>query len=268
MFLRSLTQHLKDHNWFAVALDFVIVVVGVGVALAGQQALSNFQARSNYERALLDLRSGINNVYGTAKERVALTECRKTRYRELGTLLLQTDTPWAGSSKEYDFDALTPVFLRVTRSPQRLWTTSFWDSELATGTFDLMDHDKRFLLSIIFASGTLMEQKFQFKISDIEANLQALAYPLDLSLSDRLHYFDLLTRADTASETMELVAGQMIGNLEATGLLTPLNAEEAAEHRDRLDQENTELVAMYGDCIAPMTYPYLEKLGDTEVKKL
>lgn len=34
MALRRLTQHIKDQNWFAVTLDFVIVVIGVGVALA------------------------------------------------------------------------------------------------------------------------------------------------------------------------------------------------------------------------------------------
>ena len=29
MLLRSLTKHVKDQNWFAVALDFVIVVAGI-----------------------------------------------------------------------------------------------------------------------------------------------------------------------------------------------------------------------------------------------
>ena len=29
MLLRRITQHVKDQNWFAVAVDFVIVVIGV-----------------------------------------------------------------------------------------------------------------------------------------------------------------------------------------------------------------------------------------------
>lgn len=32
MLLRSLTKHLREQNWFAVALDFVIVVVGILIA--------------------------------------------------------------------------------------------------------------------------------------------------------------------------------------------------------------------------------------------
>ena len=33
MLLRSLTKHVKDQNWFAVALDFIIVVFGVFIGI-------------------------------------------------------------------------------------------------------------------------------------------------------------------------------------------------------------------------------------------
>ncbi len=33
MILRSLTKHVKDQNWFAVAIDFLIVVVGVYIGI-------------------------------------------------------------------------------------------------------------------------------------------------------------------------------------------------------------------------------------------
>ena len=32
MFLHRITKHVKDQNWFAVALDFVIVVAGILIA--------------------------------------------------------------------------------------------------------------------------------------------------------------------------------------------------------------------------------------------
>jgi hypothetical protein len=32
MLLRRITQHVKDQNWFAVLLDFVIVVAGILIA--------------------------------------------------------------------------------------------------------------------------------------------------------------------------------------------------------------------------------------------
>jgi hypothetical protein len=33
MILRSLTKHVKDQNWFAVGLDFAIVVIGVFIGI-------------------------------------------------------------------------------------------------------------------------------------------------------------------------------------------------------------------------------------------
>ena len=35
MILRRITEHVKAQNWFAVAIDFVIVVVGVGGVARG-----------------------------------------------------------------------------------------------------------------------------------------------------------------------------------------------------------------------------------------
>lgn len=32
MILRRITKHVKDQNWFAVVLDFLIVVVGILIA--------------------------------------------------------------------------------------------------------------------------------------------------------------------------------------------------------------------------------------------
>ena len=33
MLLRRITKHVKDQNWFAVGLDFLIVVIGVFIGL-------------------------------------------------------------------------------------------------------------------------------------------------------------------------------------------------------------------------------------------
>jgi len=33
MILRRITEHVKDQNWFAVGIDFFIVVVGVFIGI-------------------------------------------------------------------------------------------------------------------------------------------------------------------------------------------------------------------------------------------
>jgi len=53
MILRSVTQHVKDQNWFAVGIDFFIVVIGVFIGLQ----VSNWndtRSDARAERALLE----------------------------------------------------------------------------------------------------------------------------------------------------------------------------------------------------------------------
>jgi hypothetical protein len=52
MLLRSITHHIKQQNWFAVWVDFLIVVVGVFVGLQAQE-WSNARADRNAERAVI-----------------------------------------------------------------------------------------------------------------------------------------------------------------------------------------------------------------------
>jgi hypothetical protein len=71
MILRRLTQHVKEQNWFAVGIDFVIVVVGVfiGIQVANWNDLqqermraedytgrlkSDLRAELEYAEALID----------------------------------------------------------------------------------------------------------------------------------------------------------------------------------------------------------------------
>ena len=53
MLLRSITHHIKQQNWFAVWVDFLIVVVGVFVGLQAQE-WSNLRADRNAERAAIE----------------------------------------------------------------------------------------------------------------------------------------------------------------------------------------------------------------------
>ena len=53
MILRSVTQHVKDQNWFAVGIDFFIVVVGVFIGLQVAN-WNDTRSDARAERALLE----------------------------------------------------------------------------------------------------------------------------------------------------------------------------------------------------------------------
>ena len=84
MILRRLVEHAKNQNWFAVALDFIIVVLGVFIAI---QAASWNQARQDrqeerryYAQLLVDLRADL--------ETFSRVERLSNKYDEAAQLVL------------------------------------------------------------------------------------------------------------------------------------------------------------------------------------
>ena len=66
MILRRIAEHVKAQNWFAVAIDFVIVVVGVfvGLQVSNLNAARQDRTRAHdyFERILSDLKLDIDQL--------------------------------------------------------------------------------------------------------------------------------------------------------------------------------------------------------------
>ncbi len=65
MLLRSLTKHVKDQNWFAVGVDFFIVVVGVYIGLQVQDWASENNRLSSEHRYLERLHDEVEQLVDT-----------------------------------------------------------------------------------------------------------------------------------------------------------------------------------------------------------
>ena len=64
MLLRRITKHVKDQNWFAVGIDFAIVVVGV---FMGLQVANWNEARTDMQRSA-DLKLRLVQDFRTIEE--------------------------------------------------------------------------------------------------------------------------------------------------------------------------------------------------------
>src|SRR3954466_519228 len=75
MILRRVVEHAKTQNWFAVTLDFFIVVIGVIVALEvanwNQARQDRQEERRYYGQLLVDLRSDLE-TFSRAERRADL----------------------------------------------------------------------------------------------------------------------------------------------------------------------------------------------------
>ncbi|MDX1625285.1 MAG: DUF6090 family protein [Wenzhouxiangellaceae bacterium] len=130
MILRSVTKHVRDQNWFAVGLDFLIVVVGVFI---GIQVANWNEARreQNLERSYLenlreDFRTSQSELETKAEALVEIIEAMRT--------LLEQD---AESSRSVD--ELNDLFRRIQWMPTFNWTSRTYDNLIGAGELRLID---------------------------------------------------------------------------------------------------------------------------------
>ena len=74
MRLRSLTKHIRDQNWFAVALDFFIVVVGILIAFQITNWNEARKAASDERAIIAQLKTDFKTLEDQLEERVARSE--------------------------------------------------------------------------------------------------------------------------------------------------------------------------------------------------
>ena len=93
MLLRRITEHVKDQNWFAVALDFVIVVAGILIAF---QITEWNEARADrqkevafFERVLENLQSDLAEYDST----LTVTEWRMSAINQISREISGEDIP-------------------------------------------------------------------------------------------------------------------------------------------------------------------------------
>jgi hypothetical protein len=260
MLLRSITKHVKEQNWFAVALDFVIVVFGVGAALLAQQWLSNEQQRTDMRLAETLLQGDLFNNYYYAKERLAVSGCRIEALQAISKKLHEPGDDWTGMPRllrgQDRIIFRMMAFPNLLRSPSRNWRSRNWEAELGRGTFNQMDGERRDTFDSIFNQAN-HNVVMQDAIYTLQGRLKPLAVSSTISQVNRLQYQGMLAEIDDKSFLMELVSSQMIESIEEIGIDLPV--EDQGETMNFLTLYNENGTSIYGDCFVPMTWPVFDK---------
>jgi hypothetical protein len=255
MILRRITEHVKAQNWFAVGLDFVIVVIGVGVAMLGQQWLSDRQQRADMAVAETALQTDLLINYFNAKERLAVADCRAETYQAIAARLLAAGENWTGIARATEEDSFRSALPVVFRSPSRPWGSRIWEAELGRGTFNQMTDERRGALGAIFSQAD-RAQLLQVDIFALQGRLKILAVDTTISQSDRLRYYDMLAEMDDKSGHLELRASQIIQSIEEIGIEIPTKHRPGLSERLASHKESAK--SIYGECYQPQEFPVLD----------
>ena len=245
MLLRRITEHVKAQNWTAVALDFVIVVVGILIAFQITNWNEARQQRANLTLAEADINGDLLDTYFNAKERISLRDCRISRIQTLSTLLLETEGVWDGTQHIMGSRSDDLAIDRVLRSPDRNWGSRIWEAELTRGTFNLMDSIRRQNIDGVFKQSEGAE-RLQDEILSLEARLKILSQRTEISNSDRLRYFEILSEIDQKSFSLELISGQIADLIEDLNI--PVSEDDIAGAVERFPAYIESRQEFYGDC--------------------
>ena len=71
MLLRRITQHVKEQNWFAVGIDFLIVVVGILIAFQITSWNDGRSARQLESEYMILLTTDLRTIEGNLSEQLA-----------------------------------------------------------------------------------------------------------------------------------------------------------------------------------------------------
>ncbi len=251
MLLRRIAQHVKNENWFAVTLDFIIVVIGVAVAMMGQQWLSERDQRINAVQAEKVLQADLLRNYFNAKERVTVSKCRIEAYQSIAQKLLEPGEEWIGmprTSEGADVIGSITALPNLLRSPSRTWGSNNWHAELARGTFNSMEVDRRNSIDGIFKQAEHVE-KLQRDIYTLQGRMKTLTFTMRIDQPDRFRYLDTLGEMDLKSGLSELIAGQIVTRIE--NIRIDLSPEFIMQNNELVTAHNKSAQTIYGDCYVP-----------------
>lgn len=119
MILRRLTKHVKDQNWFAVALDFVIVVSGILIAF---QITSWNEARQERMREQAYIERMAADMANSLEDRRADAGWDAERLRTQQVVLRSLRSGELAPEDRVDFDTGLLLFGYVTE-PRVRWET-------------------------------------------------------------------------------------------------------------------------------------------------
>ena len=254
MILRHITQHVKEQNWFAVLVDFLIVVVGILMAFQITNWSEQRTATAQLEQAESGLQQDLLANYFNAKERTTFSQCRKAQVSKLSRKLLESGDEWQNMALKDD-DTSHRAMPTALRSASRNWGSREWDAELNRGTLSVMDNQRRKRLERLFLQ-TKDASVLQEHILTLQARVNVLGQNLTLSRSKRLHYLELLAEIDEKSVSLERVSAQIAETIEAIGVLIEESAK--GEFQELVARTNKGRLAIYGDCVKPITIPYIQ----------
>jgi hypothetical protein len=189
------------HGWGEFAWEVFIIVIGVLIALGAEQGVERMTWRHRVNEAKEDLRAELQDDLFGAQERVRNKECIDRRLARLSDLI---DHPPPAAWK---LAGVVPI---------RPWSSSVWDSALASGAVSHMLADDRARYTQVYSMiKILREMNLDEYTTGAELRMLERGGPIGDITQDRLRA--IVAKLQGYNSIIPLGAAQLSDAIRATG---------------------------------------------------
>ena len=217
-------------GWKAFWSEIVIVVLGVMIALAANEAVQNWNWQNKVRDGELRLQSDITYLFTVAAEQYVIAPCAEEQLLALSQKLVKSGSTWDPVTVHVD-DSTNIRW--VVRIPARSQMFPVWDSLVADGTAARFPQDRQSMYGGISARTTRAQNQSD-EANQLVRRLLALGHPMALS-DDARRYFLVMTEEMRALMSLNaLAAGQRMASIAEFG-----SAPEAKQVEAYLKESGT-----------------------------
>lgn len=197
-------------GWRAFWSEIVIVVLGVMIALAANEAVQTWNWQAKVREGELRLRADMEENFFYAAEILVSQPCIKAQLADITRHLMAsgpTLDPLPLFSEKDGVDY-------VIRVPTRLFTSTVWESLIADGTALHIPEDRRRTYSEIEGSQEALRSQ-NVEIKHLASRVSAMSFPMELDAGVRRELLVELQAMRATGEFNAVSARQMMAKMVA-----------------------------------------------------
>jgi hypothetical protein len=253
MIIRRLTKHVKEQNWFAVILDFIIVVVGILIAFQITDWSETRKQEFETKRALSAIEVDLVYLLWISSEQMAGEPCRVQQITNIRDALIRERAADELFSlpplrePDTESDGVSVALPQVFRMPRRSWRVESWQAALATGVAANFSPEQFGLLSAIFANAA-ENVTLQAEQAKMIGEFGDLLIPAVMTPQERRRVLSTLSKYDALSTEIAFGANGTRGGIMRYTFTSPDRFVYLPADRAALRATPDTVPAIYKDC--------------------
>ncbi|HWR95715.1 MAG TPA: hypothetical protein VN248_03195 [Arenimonas sp.] len=221
-------------GWKAFWSEIVIVVLGVVIALAANEAVQNWSWQNKVRDGEVRLQSDLSYVFTVAAEQVVIAPCAEAQLSALSQKLVKSGSVWDPVTVHVDDGTSIRWVIRI---PARSQMFPVWDSLVADGTAARFPQDRQVIYGNISARITRAQNQSD-EANQLVRRLLALGHPMVLSDDTRRYFLVMTEEIRALIDVSELSAKQRMVSI-AGSREAKVSATEAKQVETYLKESGT-----------------------------